>query len=104
MRRPPRQPHTLNRRAAPRAGLTLAAVHAELVLEPAPLAAAADVISDGRTLQLDGPRQHRLNGVQKAVRLGGSDGVSGSPGVDPGLKASLVRVNVPDARDERLVQ
>src|SRR5262245_27341943 len=103
VRGPPGQPHTLDPGLAPRARLARAAVNEKPVLIPARLARSADVVADRRTPGRNRLVEHSANGLQQAVRLGRPERGSDPPGVNPGRKASLVGIDIPDPGHDRLV-
>src|SRR5262249_61813073 len=99
VRRAPRQADAGDRRAAARAGLAGVAVDAQLLLEGARLAGAADVVADAGAALVDGPRQHRLDGPAEAGGRAGVAAVGRAGRVQAGLRERPVGGGVADARD-----
>ena len=93
-----------DRRAAPPTRLSVAPVHAELVLHRAGSAVWRGVVAQRRTLALDPGAERCADRAREPGDLLGRQPVRGPQRVEPRAPERLVRVDVPEPRDDPLVE
>src|SRR5688572_18500878 len=93
-----------DRRAAALARLSLAAVHPELVLHPAPFPVRAPVVAKGRALPTDAEPKRLADARPQGGHFCLVELPRGLEGMDPRVPERLVRIDVPDPRRRPLVE
>ena len=93
-----------NRARACDACLAGAPVDQELALEPARLAADLRVIPEGGAARPDGGGQDRAKPRRQSLGTAGADGAGAPARADPGPEQGLAGVDVPDPRDDALIE